>query len=452
MNNSKAVAHYHSLLEGSLARDAIDRLVEATADHNLFFGNRPLCSVLRPHFIDSARYEYIRRESSLVLSAIEKLTRAVIEDAKLRSALDLSSREREIIKIEPGFEAPDASGRLDAFLDSNGGFKFLEYNADSPGGLLFGDVLTEAFSEMEIMKEFSKRYPWRRIPIRPRLLDTLLECYRQWGHWNTRDKPCIAIVDWKEVQTRPEFEIAKEYFESKGYPTVITDPDSLDYRGGWLRSDDFRINLVYKRVLTTELLERCDLNHPLIRATRERAVCTINSFRVQMLFKKALFALLSDPQNHYLFDREESRAIEEHIPWTRKLEEGFSTYHGRRIDLIDFISSHRENLVLKPNNDYGGRGVWLGWQCTDFEWGVAIRSSLGASFIVQERAGVEKHVFPTLAMPNADSIDYDELYVDFDPYTWNGEEVEGAGVRLSPSALLNVTAGGGSAAPMFVLE
>jgi len=42
--------------------------------------------------------------------------------------------------------------------------------------------------------------------------------------------------------------------------------------------------------------------------------------------------------------------------------------------------------------------------------------------------------------------------LDFDPYTWGGEEVEGAGIRLSPSALLNVTAGGGSATPLLIVS
>ncbi len=441
-----AIKHYHSLLEGPLADDAISRLSAATGKYNLRFGARPICAVLRPMLINERQYEHVRRDSTLTLSAIERLYRALMADEKLRAELNLTPDEERLISIDPGFSAPDGSGRLDAFLDSRGEFHFVEYNADSPGGLLYGDVLSEAFAEMEVTREFERKYPLRRTAIRPRILETLLQCYREWGG---RDRPRIAIVDWNEVKTRAEFEICREYFESRGYATIIADPNELEYRGGWLRAGDFQINLVYKRVVTGELLTRGGLNHSLIRAVRDRAVCAVNSFRVQMLTKKAIFALLDDPDYERLFPADEQQALRRRIPWTRILREGFTTYRGRRVDLLDFVARRREILVLKPSGDYGGRGVTLGWECSDDDWNRAIKEAAGAAFVVQERVEVLQESFPTLA---GGKIVYEDRYVDFDPYTWTGDDVEGAGVRLSSSALLNVTAGGGSATPMMIVE
>jgi hypothetical protein len=445
---SVAIEHYHILLQGPLLDDALEKLIEGTAKHNLTFSGRAICTVLRPFFTNETQYEYIRRESHLVFSAIQRLSRVLMTDARLRAELDLSTDEEQIIAIEPGFAAPDASGRLDAFLDSQGGFHFVEYNADSPGGLLYGDALSEIFMEMDVVREFAQRFPLRRVDIRRRLLDTLLDCYRQWGHWG-QDRPHIAIVDWNEVSTRAEFEICRRYFEAQGCPTIIVDPRELEYRGGWLRAGDFQINLVYKRVVVGELIARCGLNHPLVRAARERAVCVANSFRVQMILKKALFALLDDPAQEHLFPTDELAALRRHIPWTRKLREGFTTYRGRKIDLLDFIVLHRDQLVLKPNGDYGGRGVTLGWECGEEKWRQTIDDAMGASFVVQERVEVVQETFPTLVGSN---VKFESRYVDFDPYTWGGEEVEGAGIRLSPSALLNVTAGGGSATPLLIVR
>ena len=442
----EAIEHYHSLLDGKLLDDAIDRLLTGTAKHDLTFGVRPICTVLRPMLIGEERYEFIRRDSELVLSAIEKLGRALMADKQLRAALDLTAAEEQIIAIEPGFSAPDASGRLDAFPDSRGDFSFVEYNADSPGGLLYGDALGEIFLEMEVTREFAKRFPVRRIAIRPRILQALLDCYRQWG-W--QERPRIAIVDWKEVSTRAEFEICRDYFESQGHPTIIVDPRELEYRGGWLRAGDFQINLVYKRVVVGELIERCGVDNPLTKAVKERAVCLANSFRVQMLTKKGLFAQLDDPANEHLFTADEIAALRRHVPWTRKLTEGFTTYRGRKVDLVEFAASHREQLALKPNGDYGGRGVTLGWESDEEKWRQAIDDALGASFVVQERVEVLQETFPTLT---GGDVKFEPRYLDFDPYTWGGEEVEGAGVRLSPSALLNVTAGGGSATPLLIVS
>lgn len=447
--NSEAIQHYHTLLQGAFQEDAIEKLLAGTAKQNLNFDGRPICTVLRPLFISESQYEFIKRDSQLVLSAIERLGRALMADANLRAELDLSPEEEQIIAIEPGFRAPDASGRLDAFLDSRGGFSFVEYNADSPGGLLYGDALSEIFMDLDVVREFARRFPVRRIGIRQQILQTLLGCYREWGRWMVPERPRIAIVDWNDVKTRAEFDICRRHFEAQGCPTIIADPRELEYRGGWLRAGDFQINLVYKRVVTGELIARCGLNHSLIRAARERAVCVANSFRVQMLFKKATFALLDDPAYEHLFSADEIAALRRHVPWTRKLREGFTTYRGRKVDLLDFLVLHRDQLVLKPNGDYGGRGVTLGWECNEEKWRQAIDDALGASFVVQERVEVQKQSFPTLV---GETVTFADRYVDFDPYTWAGEEVEGAGIRLSPSALLNVTAGGGSATPLLIIQ
>lgn len=441
-----AIKHYHSLLAGPLADDAIAKLNSGVERYNLRFGDRPICAVLRPMLVSEGQYDQVRRDSTLVLSAIERLYRALIADAKLRAELLLTPDEERLFSVDPGFEAPDASGRLDGFFDSRGGFQFIEYNADSPGGLLYGDALSEIFMQMEVVREFSRKRPLRRVAVRPRLLETLLYCYQKWGGY---DRPSIAIVDWDDVKTRTEFEICREYFQSRGYATIIVDPNELEYRGGWLRARDFQIDLVYKRVLTGELLARCGPEHPLIEAAKARAVCVVNSFRVQMLTKKALFALLDDPAHEHLFPAREREALRRRIPWTRVLRDGFTTHHGKRVDLMEFVARNREILALKPNGDYGGRGVVLGWEVGDYAWNRALKEIDGAQFIVQERVEVLKESFPMLVNGK---VAFEERYVDFDPYTWCGDDVDGAGVRLSKSAMLNVTAGGGSAAPMLILE
>jgi uncharacterized circularly permuted ATP-grasp superfamily protein len=442
----EAIKHYHSLLKGSFADDAQARLDAATRQHNLQFGARPICTVLRPFFITAAQYDEAICDSTLVLTAIEKLSAALLADPTLRLEIDLTPDEEKLVEIDPGYRAPDASGRLDAFLDLQGGFHFVEYNADSPGGLLYGDVLSEAFLEMEVVKQFARQYPVRRVPIRPKILGTLLRCYREWGGI---EYPQIAIVDWREVKTRAEFEISQAYFESEGFRTIIVDPDELEYSDGKLKAGDFQIQLVYKRVVTGELLARGGLDHPLVRAARDRAVCVVNALRVQLIFKKSLFALLDDPANDPLFTTDEIGALRRRIPWTRRLREGWTTYHQRRVDLLDFVAASRDRFVIKPNGDYGGRGVTLGWECSDEEWRQAIEDALGASFVVQERVEVREESFPSMI---DGEIKLANRYVDFDPYTWCGDEVEGAGVRLSSSALLNVTAGGGSAAPLLIIE
>ena len=44
----EAIAHYHALLDPDTARATQQQLTDEQRAHNLFFGERPLMSVLRP--------------------------------------------------------------------------------------------------------------------------------------------------------------------------------------------------------------------------------------------------------------------------------------------------------------------------------------------------------------------------------------------------------------------
>ncbi len=72
---------------------------------------------------------------------------------------------------------------------------------------------------------------------------------------------------------------------------------------------------------------------------------------------------------------------------------------GQPIDLLAFIRRERERLVIKPNDEYGGSGVLLGWETGAAQWDAAIDSALADqanAWIVQERIHVRREPFPTV--------------------------------------------------------
>src|SRR5438445_11991623 len=206
--------------------------------------------------------------------------------------------------------------------------------------------------------------------------------------------PTIAIVDWRGLPTLTEFEMFQRYFESRGVPTVICAPDDLTYSRGTLRAQGKPINLVYRRVLTSELLANDEVSQPLVKAYLEGAVTVVNSFRAKLLHKKMSLALLSDDSYAALYTPPQRAAIARHIPWTRKIREGHTTYAGKIVDLGDFVIAHRERLVLKPNDEYGGKGVVLGWTIDQHEWEQCFLSALATFDVVPDRAGIPPYPRP----------------------------------------------------------
>jgi uncharacterized circularly permuted ATP-grasp superfamily protein len=279
------------------------------------------------------------------------------------------------------------------------------------------------------------------------VLHVLLEAYEEWA--GRRSIPRVAIVDWPDVPTRSEFVLFREYFEAVGMDTVIADPRELEFRSGRLYAHGGPVDLVYKRVLLSELVERCGLETPLLKAVAARAVCMVNPPRSKILHKKASLAVLSDEQNSQLFDSEERGAIAAHIPWTRVVEQRQTEHEGRSVDLIPFILESRTRMVLKPNDDYGGAGIVLGWQTDHSSWEQAVTTALASPHIVQQRVAIPSEPYPSLVDGRAAFAD---RMLDTAPFVCGGEYAEGCLTRLSTAALLNVTAGGGSTVPTFVVE
>ena len=109
----------------------------------------------------------------------------------------------------------------------------------------------------------------------------------------------------------------------------------------------------------------------------------VNPFRCKILYKKTSLAVLSDEINAHMFNKEESQAIRSHIPWTRTVEERKTTFGDHPIDLIPFILKYQERFVLKPHDDYGGRGIVLGWQTNTRGCEQAVADALKNPYVVQ---------------------------------------------------------------------
>ena len=378
-----------------------------------------------------------------MLSALGALERALLTDSTLRAELDLHPEEERLALADTRCALSSPASRLDSFV--SGTVRFMEYNAESPAGMAYGDRLTDVFETLPVMRDFRRRMRIRRLPVADHQVDALLASYEQWGG---RDTPVVAIVDWPGLPTVAEFELFVAAFRARGIDAFICEPKSLAHRNGGLYLGDTRITLVYRRVLASELLASGDEGRALIDAYLAGDVCVVNPFRAKLLHKKMSLALLSDDRYAPLYSAQQRVAIERHIPWTRKVREGSVTRHGEPVaDLVAHIREHRAQLVIKPNDDYGGRGVTLGWLSSADEWDQALRTALAEPSVVQEAVPAPVQPLP-VTVPEAAIV---ELSVDTNPYCFQGR-MRGCLTRVSASALMNVTAGAGSVVPSYVLE
>jgi glutathionylspermidine synthase len=442
----EVVDAYHSLLTDELAQESGAQLDAQLRTRGLYFGDRPLCSVLRPRFFSPGQWKMLAARAAIVLRAFRKAHEAALADEAVLEQFRLMDWERSLVHVDPGFRESSPTSRLDAFFVGENGLSFTEYNAETPAGGAYNDALTEMFYAMPIVRRFLRDWDLRPLPARHNVLHALLDCWEQFSGGTSR--PRIAIVDWDDVPTQSEFLLFQAYFRRQGYECDIVAPAECSYSGRLLSSPHGRIDVIYKRVLLHELVARGGVDHPILRAVRDRAVCMVNPPSCKILHKKASLAVLSDERNARLFDAEERREIEETIPWTRVVEDRRTIYAGHHADLLETIAGHKNQLVLKPNDEYGGKGIVLGWQVDETAWRDAMTVALAEPYIVQQRIPLPTEAYPSLI---DGKVHFIERMVDTAPYVAQGH-LDGCLSRLGTDPLLNVTAGGGSQTPSFIVE
>jgi hypothetical protein len=445
-----AIQTYIDLATPQLLADSWAVLEQGMRSGHLMFGDRLLSMALRPQLVTVQEWESASRMSTTLVSAFDKAYQAMLADPALRAQVWLTPEEEIIVGYEAGTRLPVPIGRLDCSLihsdSGEPGLRLLEYNAESPAAIAYEDGLAEVFLQTPLLRAFGERFPLRPLWARPAAVQTLLRIYREWGG---RELPTVAIVDWQGLPTRHEFILFQEYFARHGIRALIVAPDAMTYEGGVLYADGVAVDFVYKRILTHELLARYGVEHPIIYAVRDRAVCMMNRFSCKLLHKKASLAVLSDERNAHLFSKDEQAAIQRHIPWTRRVEERTTLFDGVELDLLPFVLANRERLVLKPNDEYGGKGVVLGWDASEAEWQQAVDEALRQPAVVQLRVPLGYEDYPVV-LPGG-GFDVQPRLVDFDPFIFDGHYAGGCLTRLSAGGLLNVTAGGGTTVPTMVV-
>jgi Glutathionylspermidine synthase. len=441
----KAIAEYHDLLvaDEALSPVVFEKLHSAMRINRLLYGERPIGVALRPHLLDQKQFHTLAQTAQRIASALEKVATALVQSPGLMHQLGLTDAERNLALVDPGFSAAAITTRLDAFVHEDE-IKFVEYNAENPSSLSDQEELNRLLFELPAMATFARRYRLRQFSPVERLLETLLSTYREWGGTAV---PNIAIFDWENLPTSNEFVLLRNHFTAHGVPTIICSPDDLEYRSGELRCGIFRVDLVYKRIIIHEFLARYDHTHPLIRAYVNHDVCLVNPFRCKIVHKKAAFEMLTDDEHQHWFTQSEKEALCHSVPWTRRVVDRKTTRKGRPIDLLEFIHRNRSLFVLKPNDDYGGHGVYLGSRLDEREWDNAIATALSGDYVVQEAIDLHTEEFPIFS-----DTDWklQRMFVDTNPFLFQGK-VCGAMVRLSSSPIVNVTSGGGETG-FFVIE
>lgn len=446
--HEQAVADYHELIGRDLqaSEDQLRLLQHLQIERKATFGDRPMAHSLRPTFLTESTYNAVQDTVYLIRQAVLNIaTRHFNDEHILKEELGMEDWEIELASIPTNVIRLSALSRMDSFLTKDS-FKFVEINGESPAGIAYLHELGRMYRELPIFQEFEKTHPVRFVSPMEHTLAALNFIYHEQFDGKA-ERPTIAIVDKLDVPTIHEFRLLQLYFERMGHRCVVVDPRALSCRDGWIYADDIRIDILYRRLLLNEFYEMKDECQAFLQGYIAQKTCYLNTFRTKLVHKKAIFSFLTDERYTAHLSNEQKEAIHQHIPWTRMLRPEKTTFRGLKIDLVEFVRNNRQYFVIKPNDEYGGKGVTLGFSASQQEWDEAIEQSTKERFVVQETVDIHREPFLVKAGGSWEMV---PTIIDLDPYL-NGPLMGGCLTRTSASNLANVTAGGGTL-PMFILR
>jgi len=335
-----------------------------------------------PLFYGRQEIHSLEKACLQLANILEKVTAEYLKNPRFRKLFNFPQELEQLILVDPGYNTYFPMARFDIFYDFNtGSLKFCELNADGSSGMTKSLLLDQEFSQIKPVEKLKEHYSITYLDPVQTWLSALLENYAQFKG-NKLAKINIAIIDinWAEQGMVTEFQEFRRLLEALGHCVVICDPRELKLKNGKLFYEDMSIDLIYRRAVTSDLLEIYDEITDLLKAIATQAVCLVGSFRSQIIHNKQIFAILHQAQLLKFLTDEERQFITKYIPYT-------AIFHG---ELKKKVLDEPSKWVLKPLDSYQSQGVYIGKDYKQKEWQEIVEDIVPGQYLLQEFVDVPK--------------------------------------------------------------
>lgn len=399
------------------------------------------------------RFAYIAETTYSILS---KVMREYLENPSYRHVYDIDPRLVELILLPRGYDALLPFARVDLFLNEDDmSAQFCEFNADGSSGMNENREITASIANSEPFKAFAAAHQVRTCneELFAGWVDEFLKIYDTYD--SKAANPHVAIVDFLENAITEEFKIFAGLFAERGIECSVYDVRDLAFENGELIGkkafygrDNAKIDAIWRRSVTNDIIDNWEASQALISAARERKVALIGSFAGHLVHDKQIFQVLHMPETQALLTDEENAFVRDTVPFTSFLTSDVVAERN--------VKATRENWIIKPTDAYGSKDVFAGSNYTDEQWAeivdAHVDSKAGAPFLVQRYCTP----FKTLAIPlygtEADATVKPLLYNNMEGlYIYNGR-FTGVFSRLGPEPVICKKTHGITAATIWVDE
>jgi hypothetical protein len=264
---------------------------------------------------------------------------------------------------------------------------------------------------------------------------TLMQAHRLAFEARTPSRSIAFSVQRGSI-VESDHQLLAEHYRAHGWTALVVDPSELTFDGTTMRARGAAVGCVFRDAMD-ELM--ATPGGPALKAAVEvNAVTLMNPFCSAAADDKALLEPLS---TFGRWDAQTARVLKAHVPCTRIVRERRCDWEGAEVDLSAHLRAHREELVLKPVDGYGGIGITLGAFVSPARWDEAVAQALArpGGFVTQRYHALPQLQLQTLEGPRRGYVVHS---------LWFCPALAGAFLRGCEAPVVNVHQGGGLA-PVF---
>lgn len=324
---------------------------------------------------DLAFFEEVCATTHRILS---KVIERYVADPGYRRLFGFSPELERLILLPCDYREKLPLARFDIFLnEEDRSFKFCEFNTDGSGAMSRDLEIGRALMQGRAHREFAERHRLGQFELFDSWVRAFMANYREVPY--AKDVPTVAVTDFRESGVFSDFDRFIAAFERAGIPSRFVDVRDFRFDGEHLTdpADGAVIDAVYRRSVTSEMLQHAGECDSMIDAVAARKVCLIGHFRTTVVHSKVVSIVLHDPRTRAFLTPEEGAFVDAHVPRTYRLRSDAG------LDLAA-IKRDKDAWIVKPEDDYGAHGVYPGVDFDEGEWERLVDENLDAGYVAQE--------------------------------------------------------------------
>ncbi len=338
------------------------------------FKGEPVPTLYNPYYVTKEDQEAFSKITQTMLDIIDKVTEEYIDNPDFRAKFLYPKFIEDLIMIDSGYDMNVPVARFDFFYENQDDFSFIELNTDGASCMNEDNTISKIILKSEASKALEEKYDLDYFELFHSWVDKSLELFHRYDPEN--ENPNVAIMDFKESSTMTDFKKFKKAYEDKGYKCKIIDPRDVEYRDGKMYYGNYRIDLVYRRMVTFELIEKKDEIEDFLAAYRDQAFCCIGSLKSQIGHNKIFFKILHDEDTLDLLTKEERDYVKRHVPYT-------GLFRGN-LDVYEKVLNNKDKYIMKPMDMNASQGVFVGRDLDQKNWKKKLDEVWDKDYIYQE--------------------------------------------------------------------